>query len=619
MNRSFQLSLLVSLFTCGAVIGRDASADLVVVVRFVPHFVMTERIQTMVRDQIAHGLGSALQNLSRVEVVALSRAQPNDGSAIWSKAFDDGLDRLDPADFRNRSKTHFVQVEYTNGVFHVRSRQIDGGLGWCSPVVRDAMTSDREFVARAALSQLLLDYGLTGRVVASDGDRMANLHLEAGNLSDQAAGDWVKAGDVFAVTNRGAAVPDTWLVTTGAPTEGRVECHIESRYQRSLAGWEGGSFRAIKIGATIGRVRLRLILPNRVPASGMLVRLSATGFEKDDAVREQGDAVSGRFDSAERYDRMAYARIGGNGRTGGDLRVPLPVLSDAPVSVVIRPEGSDNTASVNDADVRACRSRLTELLARLIEERETANQRIARRDYSGFNNRVETLVSRINGELTGLEGEIAGLRGRPNLVGAAQISELQRLVADVKALREYFMRLSANVAKATEHAGTPEARRLREELLRRVAEAERLVHEADYDRAIEQYDAVVKQAGNWPEIEKRLAELREGWAVRSEAHRAARKFVYETWASLATVADFDRHLAKLREAKAECEKVGDRLTPRKIYLVLIQALTIANRQDADLLKSDAEDAARQLEQLRAFKARIAALLDDIERQIRPAG
>jgi hypothetical protein len=315
---TFGCGLSAGLWALGVVlapataINPEAAPDLHVVVRFAPHRLATEGLRNDVREQLNFGLSSALEGLCRVEVHAPSPARPQDALPQWARAFDKGLDRLDPADFRGRVKTHLVEVDFTAGLYHVRSRQVDGALGWCSPVVRDEATGDRAMIARLALGQVVQDLGVSGAVAASDGERTATVRLSTGNLSDRAAAAWVRAGDVFAVVqstggNAATPVPDTWLVAVAEPSEGRVECRVVSRYKSPLAGWEGGGFRAVRVGATTGPVRLRLVRPDRAPARGYAVRLSATGFAKTDAVREQRDAPDGRFDSTESYDRLAFA------------------------------------------------------------------------------------------------------------------------------------------------------------------------------------------------------------------------------------------------------------------------------------------------------------------------
>jgi len=602
-----------------------AAPDVHVVLRFAPHRLATAGLRNDVREQLAFGLISALEGIGRVQLHVLTPDRPQDALPQWSRAFADGLDRLDPADFRDAAKTHFVDVAFDNGLYRVRSRQVDGTLGWCSPVVRDEAASDRGLIARLALGQVLVDFGMTGTVAASDGDRTATVRLATGGLSDFAAGRWIQAGDVFAVVQTAGGgrtaspLPDTWLVAVAEPAGGRVECRIASRFRSPLQGWERGGFRAIKVGAASGPVRLRLVRPNHAPANGYSVRLSATGFAKTDAVRELRDAVGGRFESAEAYDRLAYARISGGDRAGAELFVPVPIFVDSPTTVVVRGDGADASSDLQDADVRACRGRLVELVARLDAERDTVNELVVRRNHNAIRERLNTALARADGDLTTLEGEVAALFARTPPPAASQLSELNRLIADAKALRQFLARLQANVARASEQAATPEARQLREALLRRVTAAERAADDANYDQAIGELEAVVRQAGTWPEVEKRLDELRQGWQIRSEAHAAARKFVYETWGRCDSLADFDRHLPELTRALAACRQAEDRFTPRKAYIGLTRALTFANRREAELLKSDAEDAARQLESLRTLKARIAGLLEQIERQIRPSG
>ena len=90
-----------------------------------------------------------------------------------------GLDsqtQLQPA------KRHFVQVEFADGRYVVTARQHDGSTGQASPRVRQARTSDREFVARLAARFVDQDFGAVGSVVGKDSD-VVRLQLRAGSIA----------------------------------------------------------------------------------------------------------------------------------------------------------------------------------------------------------------------------------------------------------------------------------------------------------------------------------------------------------------------------------------------------------------------------------------------------
>src|SRR5205807_1753427 len=64
-----------------------------------------------------------------------------------------------------------------------------------------------------------------------------------------------------------------------------------------------------------------------------------------------------------------------------------------------------------------------------------------------------------------------------------------------------------------------------------VKRADLLEKEAEFDKAIELYQRVLKDADakKVPEVAKKLEKLQTHWALKGEAHRKARAFIYDVW------------------------------------------------------------------------------------------
>jgi hypothetical protein len=54
------------------------------------------------------------------------------------------------------------------------------------------------------------------------------------------------------------------------------------------------------------------------------------------------------------------------------------------------------------------------------------------------------------------------------------------------------------------------------------------------------------------------------WAIKGDAHREAREFVYQVWAASKTPADIEKNLPLVRQRLNLLAQVGDRLTMLKL-------------------------------------------------------
>jgi tetratricopeptide (TPR) repeat protein len=141
-----------------------------------------------------------------------------------------------------------------------------------------------------------------------------------------------------------------------------------------------------------------------------------------------------------------------------------------------------------------------------------------------------------------------------------------------------------------------------------VRRADLLEREAEFDKAIELYQRVLKDADakNVPVVAKKLEKLQAHWALKDEAHRKARAFIYDVWPKQETAAQIKARLEEARKAFLTCKEAGDILTPQKLlktYVVLTNHVV----KEGDSLQPDARE-----DDLRKAKT-IIALTDDLHK------
>lgn len=586
------------------VASRVSAADaprLAVVLRCEPHASLTPLFLQDLQTRLRAGFSGCV---GPTEIRLFDDRSGGPSPLFWRLAFARGLDPIEPPTTATAHKTHFVDVRVTGASFQVRSRQYDAALGWPSPAVRVGVTADRANLFRLIVSQVIRDYGLTGTVKSSDGDRTVMLALPPhadGNA-------WVKPGDLFAVIQtvrpgQSVRVPNTLLRAVREPEAGLVECRIESRYQKPLAGWEGGHFRAVKLGCERGPARVRIRGGDQA-ADRLTVRVAAG--DDSGAGADVAQFRRGVYTSREPYDRVAFVRVYSGDRLLA--QAPVEILGDAPADIQLK--GEDGGGELIDVDARICRSRLLDLLARLTEE----NERLAPLVRDGKNGRalelVKALMPRLEDELVQLAGEVGRLRAR---LTPADAESLERFLKQARERQMQFDRLLKELGRAVEAAKAPAAEQKQESLRALIARAERDVDDGDVDAAIAIYEQVVRESGNGPEPLKRLNELKTAWAVKSDEHRQARETIYQTWAKCRTADDVEQRCDAAFKALNICTKVGDRFAARKALAASVKASEILARRDEELRQVGGEDATKKLEQLRQTATKVRAILQDAEK------
>lgn len=612
MNAVFRLAMLVSLLKAES--GVASNDDLHVVVKFEQHRELTPVLRQSFREQLGQVLNSALQGIGHVIVFDVNNERREDYLPEWDRAFQLGLAKLERIDWTGRVKTHFIQVSVQGGAYRVQSRQADERFGWYSPVVCDDHTADRECLVRLAQNQVLSDFGLVGTFVQSDGERTAAIRFTDAGFTDARLREWVHAGDVFALVQvtspgRSLTVPYAFFIPSGLIEGGQVSGKIESRFAKPLIGWESGNFRAIKLGTLTSPIRLRLVGPNEASLPDVSIQLFATGFGPADAERERGQSRNGRFESHESYDRMAYAKLSLGERLLA--KVPLAILGTEPIMLDVNTNPGGESVAKDNLDARTIKTRLDDLATRIREENEQLRTLLSARKNRQALVKAMDLLRQLDDELPTLAADSVLLRSRSAAVGPA-LDEIDRDIRNLKQVEQTIRKTKVDLEGAINAGATSDAERQRAGLRVLVARAEQEAQDAEYDKAIATLEDILKQSGDWPEIQRRLDGLKSGWAIQSDAHRDARKFVYEVWSKAAGVEDIERNLDRARQSFETCKKSGDKFTPRRIYAVLIRAASWIERRNEDVRRGEGDDSVRQAEALRTLSGHVKTLLGEVE-------
>ena len=164
------------------------------------------------RRDLTASLQPSLKAICTVDVIDMSGTPTEQWDPLWRLWAEKGFNALNGpinADLTG-VKTHFLRVEYRDGVYFLESRQYDGFAGLASPVVRTMAIRAPELVGRAAGIMIDRDFGSAGTIEPGSKPDEVRLVLRGGNLisTDKLA----TAGDVFAIaqirqTNRPAPPP----------------------------------------------------------------------------------------------------------------------------------------------------------------------------------------------------------------------------------------------------------------------------------------------------------------------------------------------------------------------------------------------------------------------------
>jgi tetratricopeptide (TPR) repeat protein len=567
--------------------------------RFLTH-VFQEQLQRALRDRLQLSLGA----LANVEVV---RAHPLLGT-VESKGLESGLDgweQISPV------QTHFVLVDFANGMYSLKARQYDGMTGLESPAPRQAQTSERGLVAELAARLVRQDFGLVGTVV--EAGKEVRLALKGGKLATRLE-RWLKPGEVFAVSRitragdrlRGSRVPWTLLEALDTPQGGICRCRLWHRFQEDDLRDQPGvlGYRCLKIATTPGPLKLRLIDDEQFrPLEGLQVHVLAPGSAKPAELTTNRDGLLVTRDS---YPHLALVRV----LSGDTVRAQFPVELTGDRTVVCRLKIQP------DAEAQApVEFRKDQWLRRILDNLRLASERVALLNRE-LNDSMETA----------LETAKAGVK--------SIAVEIDYLMLERDQILRQAREKSAKLGLRDGEAGLGALRKKKEDLEGFVVRIEKALHEsksdlglakllerarllegeADFDQAIALYERVLKESPEQPKVKEHLAQLKADWAPKNAKHKEARAFLVGFWPTLDVAELKKENFDKAHGALAVCREAHDKLTPLKVMHAnvvhaanLKKHLDALKRQDSDDNRTQAKVVAQVADSLRRLHAEAKAL------------
>jgi hypothetical protein len=560
-----------------------------VVLHVAPNRLLTPIFRDLVQRQLRDSLQAALGDLAQVEIVP--------DHPLLKEVESKGLQSaLDGYTVLSDTKTHFVLVDFVNGRYEIQARQHDGFTGLSSPAVRHASTTDRQLVARSAALLIDQDFGLAGTL---ETDRMegekVDVMLKGGALGVP-LDRWVKKDQVFAVAQisrggsqqRALLMPWTLLQVLEAPRDGVCHCRLLHRMDNPLPRAPSVlGYRCLKLGTTQALVRLRVVANDKLhtPLNGQPVRFSARGSDQEASRDRTSTGPDGLVQSQRSYANVAFVSI----YEGASLlaRVPVEIVEGLAVTCPV----FTGPAAEAKGQLYARRSRwlrqlydVSLMADTLVQELnamagEPSEKRLARAQ-EGLT-ALQADMGNLLSERDSLRTEAAGQlpKGTPLLLKEDE-EHLQVLQKRRKELENYIAQLQQII--------TEEQNPKRREWKDMVARADLLERDAEFEKAIELYERVLKEGGDDPRLREKLNTLKQAWGRNSEAHSKARAFIYDIWPRQETAAQMDSRLSEAHKAFQACKEAGDILSPQKLLKTCVEH-TARLAKEADGLRPEARE------------------------------
>jgi hypothetical protein len=577
--------------------------QLQVVLHYSAHRQLTQVFKDQLKRELRDSLQSQLGPMGQVEVVEEHPLL----SQIETRGLQQALDAMEKSKTATPSavKTHFVLVDIVDGQYELQTSQHDGLTGLGSPIVRKARTEDRAFVAKLAALLVDRDLGMVGTVTKRlDGPRFEVTIKACGLLPppdpDKKAEPfrWIKKGDVFAIAQvsragagqRALRVPEAFLQVVEPPKEGVCVCRLWNRYgdpaskladDKSVLG-----YRCVKLGTGDGPLRLRLVDDKGLPLDGLQVEVGRSGFDrKDDLVYAGTTKSEGLLQTSERYANLAFVLV--LDRRDPVARVPVPILEDRVAAIRVNPNVQAEEVSQLVAAKRRLVERLTEALLVQNDLRHELGELMAKSKH-------DAALEKARGSLRGLQEDIANLgaervvltAGVGGLPPKAQfsIADCDQRYRELEKARDELQKFSAELEEIITKLKNDKSAQTTKALMLRGKEA---LDRADFGEAIRVYEEALLKS-NDAKLREEVDELKKGWELKGPEHEKARKFIYEVWPTLDSAQKIKDRLGDAQRAFATCKEVGDKLTPRRLYLAN-RTLDGRLQKQLKVLRPDNED------------------------------
>jgi hypothetical protein len=576
-----------------------------VVLQVAEHRMLTWEFHKLLESQLRDQLRLAFGKLAEVEV---TRFHPllGDIRAKGLQAVLDGWDEL------SNTQTHFVLIDYANGQYEVQTGQHDGMTGLSGAVVRREHLADRQRVADVAAQMVRKNFGVVGTFDKLDG-KSVRLAIKGGQLLASLS-PWVQRGDIFAVVrlrdDAGStrARPVEWAIlqVTESPKEGYVRCNYFCRYAEDRflndAG-PGTGYRCVQLRTTQGPLRVRLVNEKTQEfLSSLRVIVSANDDFKGKV--EQGTTFKGLFEAQGPFHNVAYVKI----QTGEVTLVqfPVPIMDDRTVVCRMSPD----TVAMKQGELER---RKAQWIRWHVEARALADQQ--RIEFNSAMKSPDEALKVGRGHLSAMEVEMARLASeQEDLENLAKKTKIKmdlgvgiHLASELAERQKEFAKYLDDLDRRLKEANSEETK----ELIAKITRAQLMEKQADFDKAIEQYEVVLKVKDS-ADVKARLDQLRTAWAIKSKEHGEARRFLYDVWPSLDLTA-LHANIGKAKDCFSTCKEVGDRLTPRKLVQVNFQHASVLVKELEVLRRApDKADNHAKLQAMTELASRLRALENEVE-------
>jgi hypothetical protein len=546
-----------------------------VVLGIAEHRLLTPIFQEQVQRELGDSLQAALGDLATVEVV---REHPH-----LKDAMRDGLQQsLEAWHELEDVKTHFVLINYVNGEYEILARQHDGLTDQASAVVRRERIPDpdRQLVARAAALLVGQDFGPVGTVTAKRDAQTVEVTLKGSGLGVP-LDRWVKKGDALDLVQIGQAsggsratkVQSALLQVQQGPDNGVCVCQVFNRHPNPLQEGPGIlGYRCFKLSTVRAPLRLRLVQANArtvMPVPNQQIHVRRQGFAGEETTKVQGATDPDGFFSTEKdgdkgvYDGVAFVSVvNGNSLMA---KIPVPILDDRTVIIPV------NISS--DASVQLTLRK--ELWVGQVYESLLAVANLFK-DLEGLlkDKQREDALKRAQAGLEGLREDLKRFalqrkeleddaRAAPGV--RIDLGEGDERLKELKVGQEKLQGLIGRLEKVVNEENDPK----RKELQAKVSQAQVFEGEADFGKALELYEQVLGSGLDDAELRKHYEKLKQDWEVKSDKHKQAREFIYETFPGLDPL-KLAEHLDEARQAFETCKAAGDTLSPLKLLNVALE-------------------------------------------------
>jgi len=561
----------------------DVPYQLNIVLRVADKPVFTKVYRERMRREIGDSFQAALGDLGEVRVFEATNVDggligenaPPELSSLWRavETASHGLENAFEGHHQIRAyKAHFVLIEYQDGMFIIRARQLDGPTGLPSPLVREARTRDHELVARTAALLIERDFGIVGTVLPqSSSAEEVSVAIQAGTRQAP-LNEWLSKGDVLSIscirgeqgTQVGQRVEWALLQVSGDMASGKCGCRLLRRYKDRLRQEPGiAGYRCIKLGTTEARLRLRFLDERTLhPVPSLRITFAQHGFEAQSSDEAATDGA-GYVESRQAYRSVGFVRA----YSGAKVRAQMPVTvldRERIVVCTLAAAGESEAVGLLDQDYERFLGHLREGVLKEGERTKELNERNEAKDLEGALEQAERGQRELSADINSFHQEASALRERARALGPEPSERVQavgdlleKLAQQLRELQKYCSGLKEAVSRQKD----PRIAQIRASFVR----AQSLEDQAEFPAAIALYKQTIGDAKD-PELvkeyQKKLDKLNVTWAIKNNEHEKARAFIQDTWPKLTSVEDLSAQKPMAFAALATCRAVGDYLTPR---------------------------------------------------------